>query len=988
MMSTGLEKVDIIDDPAKACKLIQSFGLSTKGLNSLDEMKKKLREHLKGLEGTSSRKIGETHEVISDAGKSDADKRRKLLDLYKRTEQFMDQFEEDFLEILQKSFEDLNKSLQERKKNVEPSDQYVVLVAGETSAGKSSVINLILGEDLLPSTTLSTTSTICELKYGEKLMVGVHYKPNGTKTPEPAFHELSDGSKTYKEQIEKFVYVKEDREKTPYEKIELFFPHPLFKENVMIVDSPGVGESDVMSSFVLNYLPRAFCFMYVLCASNAGGIQPDRLGKLLTSAQNLRKSANLDLSLSAACTLFVCNKWDLVKNNEREEVKRDTVGKLTRILGNLDPKSQIVYLSCKSAQLAQTYGVVTEDFSNLITGISNLVVSSMKNNLQMNTRWLEDLLDRMSRQVCIKLKSAKMSHQETEEKIKRVLRRMEELQNSQKRIFDELSEHQSKIFEDILEKLALHFKSEKTISSFCKWSKDEVPKPLETWPDTKNEVLKYVSERTHQFVKQWENEENEFDRARVSLIQHCCKKYDIMEEEMREVAEDFFFVDEVDGDLPQDEGGENLKRSRVRGRLPTSTAPPWLRQGLASVVIGSPLSMLGAKLKKKLHYKPKLDRFRDDPCAYMSKRSRKCLKVISTRDRLLPFISKQLEDAVLYLRRIKEKIPKLREGDELIYQRLLEDERDSTEIRKIYEPLNNELEFLRRNVTVYTLRETRQSDFAREELKCDVENLDFFIGGGSFSTVFRGILHRKGSPEIMVAIKMYSDPLTSNNVWHFVDEERALRKLHHPNIVGFYGTNLHHSPNGTKVMIVLELCSCSLRDRVLSHPEDSPARSSNSTVKKKVLSWVQHILEALQYIHSEGFVHRDLKLENVLLTQGEKVKLADVGVAKHEKEITGTMIGTSLYLAPEVFEGRVYNSKADMYSFGFLLWEIWYGEQTFQTAMTTCGVYQLEKMRQGCRPAHIEGTNHPWEIWEHVMTNCWNEDPRARPTKKKSAGKF
>ena len=95
-----------------------------------------------------------------------------------------------------------------------------------------------------------------------------------------------------------------------------------------------------------------------------------KLGKLLTSAQNLRKSANLDLSLSAACTLFVCNKWDLVENNEREEVKRDTVGKLTRILGNLDPKSQIVYLSCKSAQLAQTYGVVTEDFSNLITGIT------------------------------------------------------------------------------------------------------------------------------------------------------------------------------------------------------------------------------------------------------------------------------------------------------------------------------------------------------------------------------------------------------------------------------------------------------------------------------------------------------------------------------------------------------------------------------------------------------------------------------------------
>ena len=50
----------------------------------------------------------------------------------------------------------------------------------------------------------------------------------------------------------------------------------------MIVDSPGVGESDVMSSFVLNYLPRAFCFMYVLSASNAGGIQHDRVRTRIT----------------------------------------------------------------------------------------------------------------------------------------------------------------------------------------------------------------------------------------------------------------------------------------------------------------------------------------------------------------------------------------------------------------------------------------------------------------------------------------------------------------------------------------------------------------------------------------------------------------------------------------------------------------------------------------------------------------------------------
>ena len=67
-------------------------------------------------------------------------------------------------------------------------------------------------------------------------MVGVHYKPTGTKIPEPAFHELNNGRKTFKEQIEKFVYAKEDREKAPYEKIELFFPHPLFKVLTKLID--------------------------------------------------------------------------------------------------------------------------------------------------------------------------------------------------------------------------------------------------------------------------------------------------------------------------------------------------------------------------------------------------------------------------------------------------------------------------------------------------------------------------------------------------------------------------------------------------------------------------------------------------------------------------------------------------------------------------------------------------------------------------------
>ena len=94
----------------------------------------------------------------------------------------------------------------------------------------------------------------------------------------------------------------------------------------------------------------------------------------------------MDLTLFTGCTLFVCNKWDQIKGEEREEVKKEQIEKLTKRLDNLNAKSQIVYLSCTTAQLAQTYGVITGDFNDLITGISNLVVSSMQNNLLMYIR--------------------------------------------------------------------------------------------------------------------------------------------------------------------------------------------------------------------------------------------------------------------------------------------------------------------------------------------------------------------------------------------------------------------------------------------------------------------------------------------------------------------------------------------------------------------------------------------------------------------------
>ena len=98
---------------------------------------------------------------------------------------------------------------------------------GETGSGKSRLINLILGEELLPYSALSTTSTICELKYGEQRSIVAHFMD---KDPEEFPLENASSEESYLQQISPYVHVKGDREKgSLYKKIELFWPHQLLK---------------------------------------------------------------------------------------------------------------------------------------------------------------------------------------------------------------------------------------------------------------------------------------------------------------------------------------------------------------------------------------------------------------------------------------------------------------------------------------------------------------------------------------------------------------------------------------------------------------------------------------------------------------------------------------------------------------------------------------------------------------------------------------
>ena len=112
------------------------------------------------------------------------------------------------------------------------------------------------------------------------------------------------------------------------------------------------------------------------------------------------------------------------------------------------------------------------------------------------------------------------------------------------------------------------------------------------------------------------------------------------------------------------------------------------------------------------------------------------------------------------------------------------------------------------------------------------------------------------------------------------------------------------------------------------------------------------------------------------------MKITDVGISKPVMDITGSLAGTPVYIAPEAFHSKVYDCKADIYSLGILMWEIWYGQQAFNNFPVKSLQDFFAIVHGGTRPEHVDGCKQPPPCWKRMMTSCWNRSPEERPTAK------
>ncbi|KAI9008028.1 kinase-like domain-containing protein [Gaertneriomyces semiglobifer] len=183
------------------------------------------------------------------------------------------------------------------------------------------------------------------------------------------------------------------------------------------------------------------------------------------------------------------------------------------------------------------------------------------------------------------------------------------------------------------------------------------------------------------------------------------------------------------------------------------------------------------------------------------------------------------------------------------------------------------------------------------------------VGEGSFGKVYKckaldGTLY--AWKEVRISHKSEGAAL--------MREVSALRALQHPNIVRLLDSWIE----ANKLILILELCDEDLADRIEAGPLE----------QRLILEYAVQVLLALEFMHSHNYIHRDIKPENVLLKNGQ-VKLADFGIARLIEGMPAkTYAGTPCFMAPEVSRGS-YDSKADMFSFGTMLYQCISGEYMF-----------------------------------------------------------
>ena len=254
------------------------------------------------------------------------------------------------------------------------------------------------------------------------------------------------------------------------------------------------------------------------------------------------------------------------------------------------------------------------------------------------------------------------------------------------------------------------------------------------------------------------------------------------------------------------------------------------------------------------------------------------------------------------------------------------------------------------------------------------------IGRGSFGIVSlcEDLLdhHTPRHSYVMKHISLQSQSADSVTA---LQEVRLLKALTHPFIVRYHDSWVDREAGA--LWIVCHYCAggdlASLIAQRAAAPVTTPA-SSRYFPEGAVLDWFIELCLALRYCHDRKLLHRDIKTQNIFLTQHHTCKLGDFGIARvltATREMASSVVGTPYALAPEVCESKAYSYAADVWALGCVLYEMCSLRRPFEAENLLGLVWKIVH----CQPREITECGYSDEL-RRLVSAMLHKDSSKRPS--------
>jgi len=238
-------------------------------------------------------------------------------------------------------------------------------------------------------------------------------------------------------------------------------------------------------------------------------------------------------------------------------------------------------------------------------------------------------------------------------------------------------------------------------------------------------------------------------------------------------------------------------------------------------------------------------------------------------------------------------------------------------------------------------------------------------GHGSMGNVYKARDRETGET---VALKLLKPEIASDQAMmeRFKNELLFARRITHKNVCRVHEFNR------------IGGIACTSMEFVEGESLRSVLNRFGGLPTRKAIGVAQQICSGLKEAHAQGIVHRDLKPENVMIDAQGNVKIMDFGIARSMEagtRLSGSLVGTPAYMAPEQVAGKPVDYRTDIYSLGLMLYEMFTGVQAFQGDAAVA--VALKQMNEAPRPPHEVEPSIPVGI-ERAILKCLEKDPSER----------